>query len=90
MLKLLNNARRSGTQQAICCQLAVCTSSRGFELLCAKCERRGLVFVGSADAREGAVFYDRDPSWPHELVSGPLAYQVGLQWFALTGKHTFH
>ena len=72
MLDLLNSAIRSGTQQAICCQLASCTSSRAFDLLCASCEKRGLVFVGCPDAKEGSVFYDRDPSWQHELVSGPL------------------
>ncbi len=87
MLDLLNNAIRSGTQQVVCCQLAVCTSSRAFELLCASCERRGLVLVGCPDAKEGAVFYDRDPSWQHELVSSPLTHQVAIQWSRLTGKH---
>ena len=87
MLDLLNNAIRSGAQQAMCCQLASCTSSRAFELLCASCERHGIVFVGRPDAKEGAVFCDRDPSLQHELVSGPLTHQVALQWCRLTGKH---
>ena len=87
MLEGLNSAIRSGTQQAVCCQLASCTSSRAFDLLCASCEKRGLVFVGCPDAKEGSVFYDRDPSWQHELVSGPLTQQVALQLSQLTGKH---
>ena len=87
MLDLLDSAICSGAQQAVCCQLASCTSSRAFELLCASCERRGLVFVGCPDAKEGAVFYDRDPTWQHELVSGPLVHQVALQWSRLIGKH---
>ncbi len=61
--------------------------TRAFELLCASCERRGLVLVGCPDAKEGAVFYDRDPSWQHELVSSPLTHQVAIQWSRLTGKH---
>ena len=87
MLDLLNNAIRSGTQQAMCCQLGSCTSSRAFDLLCASGERRGLVFVGCPDAKEGAVFYDRDPTWQHELVSGPLTHQVALLLSRVTGKH---
>ena len=83
MLDLLNNAIRSGTQQVVCCQLAVCTSSRAFELLCASCERRGLVFVGCPDANEEQFLLQRQ----HELVSGPLTHQVAIQWSRLTGKH---
>jgi len=87
MLDLLNSAIRNGRQQAICCQLASCTSSRAFDLLCASFEKRGLVFVGCPDAKEGSVFYDRDLSWQHELVSSPLTQLVALQWSQLTGKH---
>ena len=87
MLELLNSAIRSETQQAICCQLASCTSSRAVDLLCASCEKRGLVFVSCPDAKEGSVFYDKDLRWQHELVSSPLTQQVALQWSQLTGKH---
>ncbi|KAL0020442.1 hypothetical protein WJX77_003535 [Trebouxia sp. C0004] len=39
------------------------------------CEHRGLVFVHSHDPQQklGEVFYDRDPSWQHELVPGVLS-----------------
>jgi len=43
--------------------------------------------VGCPDAKEGSVFYDRDPNWQHELVSGPLTKQVAPQLSQLTGKH---
>lgn len=44
-------------------------------MLCSQCEHRGLVFVHSHDPQQklGEVFYDRDPSWQHELVSGVLS-----------------
>lgn len=43
-------------------------------MLCSQCEHRGLVFVHSHDPQQklGEVFYDRDPSWQYELVSGVL------------------
>lgn len=79
MLDLLNNAICSRAQQAICYQLASCTSSRAFDLLCASRERRGLVFVGCPDSKEGAVFDDRDPTWQHELVSSLLTHCTSMQ-----------
>ena len=79
MLSLLCKAVRDGTPQAVCCQLAYSTTSRAFELLCALSEERGLVFVNSMTAKVGAVFYDRDPTWQNEIVSGTLAQEVCAQ-----------
>ena len=42
-------------------------------------EERGLVFVNSMTAKVGAVFYDRDPTWQNEIVSGTLAQEVCAQ-----------
>lgn len=75
MKKALDLLLATGSAQAVCCQLALCTSFRAFEMLCSQCEYRGLVFVHSHDPQQklGEVFYDRDPSWQHELVSGVLS-----------------
>ena len=79
MLVMLRKARRRGTPQAVCCQLAYSTTSRAFELLCAHSETRGLVFVNSCTAAVGSVYYDRDPTWQHEIVSGALSREVFMQ-----------
>ena len=75
MKKALDLLLATGSAQAVCCQLALCTSFRAFEMLCSQCEHRGLVFVHSHDPQQklGEVFYDRYPSWQHELVSGVLS-----------------
>ncbi len=75
MKKALDSILATGSAQAFCCQLALCTSFQAFEMLCAQCEHRGLVFVHSHNPQQklGEVFYDRDPSWQHELVSGALS-----------------
>lgn len=48
MARALDLILTSSTSQAVCCQLAASTSIRAFEILCANCEDRGLVFVHSA------------------------------------------
>ncbi|DBB04799.1 TPA: hypothetical protein ACH3X3_010091 [Trebouxia sp. C0006] len=75
------------SSQAVCCQLAASTSFRAFEILCAKCEGRGLVFVHSDDPEQklGEVYYDRDPSWQHEMVSGLLSKIVAFDLGQLAG-----
>ena len=88
MLGLLRKAVRGGTAQAVCCQLACRTSSKAFEVLCALSEERGLVFVGPLDAEFGAVYYDRDPTWQHEIVSGQLQLEVNTQ-LSSTGEAWF-
>lgn len=82
---MLQKVVHGGTSEAVCCRLAYHTTSRAFELLCARCEDKGLVFVSSILAAHGAVFYDRDPTWQHETVSGGLAQEVTAQ-LTLTGK----
>lgn len=88
MLALLRTALRCGTPAAVCYQLAYSTTSRAFELLCATCEERGLVFVDSSKSAVGAVFYDRDPTWQHEIVSGALSRDVFMQ-MGRTGEGCF-
>lgn len=88
MLDLLCKAVRGGTPKPVCCQLAYSTTSRAFELLCAHSEERGLVFVNSVTAKVGAVFYDRDPTWQHEIVSGRLASEVTSR-LTFTGKDCY-
>lgn len=79
MLSLLDAAQDISMAQAVCCQLAYSTSSRAFEILCAKCETKGLVFVNTASQAVGAVFYDRDPTWQHETLADSISSQVTLQ-----------
>ncbi len=57
-------------------------------MLCAQCEHRGLVFVPSGDPQQklGEVFYDRDTSWQHELVSGNLSHILGVKLGGLAGE----
>ena len=76
------------SSQAVCCQLAARTSFRVFEILCANCEERGLVFVHSDDPEQklGEVYYDRDTSWQHEMVSGLLSSLVAVDLGQLAGK----
>lgn len=87
MLATLRTAM-NGTPAAVCCQLAYSTTSRAFELLCSNSEVRGLVFVDASTAALGAVFYDRDPTWQHEVVSGALSREVFVQ-LSRTGKGCF-
>lgn len=84
MLAVLQKVVHGGTSEAVCCWLAYHTTSRAFELLCARCEDKGLVYVNSKLAAHEAVFCDRDPSW-QEAVSGGLAQEVTGQ-LTLTGK----
>ena len=87
MLAMLHKATRSGTSQAVFCQLAVAynTRSKAFGLLCIHSEICGLVFVDLCTAVVGAVYYDRDPTWQHEVVSGVLSREVFVQ-LGRTGK----
>ncbi len=58
-------------------------------MLCAQREHRGLVFVPSCDPQQklGEVFYDRDTSWQHEVVSGNLSHTLVQSWGELPVKH---
>ena len=49
---------------------------------------RGLVFVPSDDPEQklGEVYYERDPSWQHEMVSGLLSSLVAVDLGQLAGK----
>jgi len=88
MRNVLDSILATGSAQAVCCQLAACTSFQAFEMLCAQCEHRGLVFVPSGDPQQklGEVFYDRDTSWQHELVSGNLSHILGVKLGGLAGE----
>lgn len=80
------------SSQAVCCQLAASTSFKAFEILCTEREVRGLVFVQSDDFQQklGDVYYDRDPSWQHERVSGLLSQIVAFDLGQLAGKTPFN
>ena len=69
-------------------QLAASTSIRAFEILCLNCEDRGLVFVHSNNPEQKLeeVYYDRDPSWQHELVSGFLSNVVAVDLCQLASR----
>ena len=88
MARALDLVITRSSSQAVCCQLAASTSFRAFEILCAKCEGRGLVFVHADDPEQklGEVYYDRDPSWQHEMVSGLLSKIVAFDLGQLAGK----
>lgn len=88
MARALDLVMTRSSSQAVCCQLAASTSFRAFEMLCAKCEGRGLVFVHTDDPEQklGEVYYDRDPSWQHEMVSGLLSKIVAFDLGQLAGK----
>lgn len=88
MARSLDLLMTSSSSQAVCCQLAASTSFRAFEILCAKCEGRGLVFVHADDPEQklGEVYYDRDPSWQHEMVSGLLSKIVAVDLNQLAGR----
>jgi hypothetical protein len=92
MVSALDLVMTRSSSQAVCCQLAASTSFRAFEILCAKCEGRGLVFVHSDDPEQklGEVYYDRDPSWQHEMVSGLLSKIVAFDLGQLAGKTPCH
>ena len=61
-------------------------TSKPFELLYAKCEMRGLVYVDLPQDSTGAVYYDRDPTWQHEVVSGVLVREVTTQLSEMGGN----
>ncbi len=88
MRNVLDSILATGSAQAVCCQLAACTSFQAFEMLCAQCEHRGLVFVPSRNPQQklGEVFYDRDASWQHELVSGNLSAILAVDLAELAGE----
>ncbi|DBB07587.1 TPA: hypothetical protein ACH3X3_009031 [Trebouxia sp. C0006] len=72
MKQALDSINATDLAQALCCQLSPCTSFQAFEMFCAQCERRGLVFVHPHNPQEqlGQVYYDRHFSRQHELLSG--------------------
>ena len=88
MVNALDLVMTRSSSQAVCCQLAASTSFTAFEILCAKCEGRGLVFVHADDPEQklGEVYYDSDHSWQHEMVSGLLSNIVAFDLGQLAGK----
>ena len=52
MALALDSIMTRSSSQAVCSQLAARTSFKAFEILCAKCEVRGLVFVHSDDPEQ--------------------------------------
>ncbi len=90
MKQALDSISATGSAEALCCQLSPCTSFQAFEMLCAQCERRGLVFVRSQNPQEqlGEVLYDRDCLWQHELMSGALSNILEGDLRQLAGEAT--
>jgi len=90
MKKALDSILATDSAQALCCQLALCTSFQAFEMLCAQCELRGLVFVHSHNPHQklGEVFYDRDCSRQHDLISGALSSILAGDLRELAGEAT--
>lgn len=81
MLKLLKLVSYDPDTQGVCCQLAHLTSREAFDIVCAKHERRGLVFVFARDSGHqlGQVLYDKESNWLHSLVAGLLSSLVTLE-----------
>ena len=87
MLKLLKLVSYGPSTQAVCCKLAQLTSRKAFDILCAKHECRGLVFVYVPDSEHqiGQVFYDKESSWLHSLISGHLTTRVTVELVLTAG-----
>ena len=90
MKQALDSIYATDLAQALCCQLSPCTSFQAFEMFCAQCERRGLVFVHPHNPQEqlGQVYYDRHFSWQHELLSGAPSNILAGDLRELAGEAT--
>lgn len=76
-----------GTQQAVCCPVVYCTSSKAFGILCVDCGIRFLVYVGNPEEKSWGFLQDPDLSWQHDLVYEVLSTEVTMHLSRLAGGH---
>ena len=74
-------------QESLCpvVRLAYRASRKSFEFLDEMTETKGLSFEGGPKEDFASIFYERDPTWPHECIPTLVSKEVILQLSNLAG-----